>query len=162
MVDKAWPLGQQCVRSCALAGDFKMDSFRTHSNVNRTTKNKANGSLSCLVYSHWLSEVCWPRPRHRPHRRVQPLSLSSVSRFQILLKDVDGQVHKLSQYRGKTIVLEWFNPDCPFVKAAHNEETAQKAKLMKNWRGLVSHQFRAPGRQGHGQERNQKPRRVLH
>ncbi|HRE89720.1 MAG TPA: redoxin domain-containing protein, partial [Myxococcota bacterium] len=28
------------------------------------------------------------------------------------LKDLDGKVHKLSDYKGKTVVLEWYNPDC--------------------------------------------------
>lgn len=31
------------------------------------------------------------------------------------LKGVDGQAVTLSQYKGKTVVLEWTNPDCPFV-----------------------------------------------
>ncbi|MEE2756219.1 MAG: redoxin domain-containing protein [Myxococcota bacterium] len=76
------------------------------------------------------------------------------------LKDVDGQVHKLSQYRGKTIVLEWFNPDCPFVKVAHNEgKLAQKAKAHAASGGVwLAINSGAPGRQGHGQERNQKAR----
>lgn len=37
------------------------------------------------------------------------------------LKDVNGKTVKLSDYRGKTVVLEWFNPGCPFVKYAHGE-----------------------------------------
>jgi peroxiredoxin len=33
------------------------------------------------------------------------------------LKDTDGNIHTLKQYldSGKTIVLHWFNPNCPFV-----------------------------------------------
>jgi hypothetical protein len=31
------------------------------------------------------------------------------------LTDVSGKTHKLSDYRGKTVVLEWVNPECPFV-----------------------------------------------
>lgn len=37
------------------------------------------------------------------------------------LKDLDGAEHSLESYRGKTVVLEWFNPECPFVKYAHGE-----------------------------------------
>ena len=37
------------------------------------------------------------------------------------LSDLDGKQVKLSELRGKTVVLEWFNPGCPFVKAAHTE-----------------------------------------
>jgi hypothetical protein len=32
------------------------------------------------------------------------------------LTDLNGQTYHLSDYRGKTVVLEWNNPDCPFVK----------------------------------------------
>ena len=31
------------------------------------------------------------------------------------LTDLDGRAHKLSDYRGKTVVLEWVNQECPFV-----------------------------------------------
>src|SRR5438552_6352652 len=30
--------------------------------------------------------------------------------------DAKGTTHALSQYKGKYVVLEWFNPQCPFVK----------------------------------------------
>lgn len=39
------------------------------------------------------------------------------------LTDVNGNTHTLSDYRGKTVVLEWFNPDCPFVKKFHKNST---------------------------------------
>jgi hypothetical protein len=29
--------------------------------------------------------------------------------------DLSGKTHKLSDYRGKVVVLEWLNPACPFV-----------------------------------------------
>jgi peroxiredoxin len=35
------------------------------------------------------------------------------------LTDLDGKSVSLSQYRGKVVVLEWFNPGCPFVRNAH-------------------------------------------
>lgn len=31
------------------------------------------------------------------------------------LTDMTGKAHRLSDYTGKTIVLEWVNPECPFV-----------------------------------------------
>jgi len=35
------------------------------------------------------------------------------------LKDQDGKKVSLSDLKGKVVVLEWFNPDCPFVKRHH-------------------------------------------
>lgn len=32
------------------------------------------------------------------------------------LADIAGQVHRLSDYRGKIVVLEWTNPECPIVR----------------------------------------------
>jgi hypothetical protein len=32
------------------------------------------------------------------------------------LTDLNGQNHSLSAYKGRTVVLEWVNPECPFVK----------------------------------------------
>jgi hypothetical protein len=29
--------------------------------------------------------------------------------------DLDGKPHRLSEYRGRVVVLEWLNPGCPFV-----------------------------------------------
>jgi peroxiredoxin len=33
------------------------------------------------------------------------------------LRDLDGHAVRLSDHRGKIVVLEWFNPGCPFVVA---------------------------------------------
>jgi peroxiredoxin len=35
------------------------------------------------------------------------------------LKDLAGKEVKLASYKGKTVVLEWINPGCPFVKRSH-------------------------------------------
>ena len=45
------------------------------------------------------------------------------------LTDLDGKAVKLSDFKGKIVVLEWFNPDCPFVKAAHAE-----GRRSRTWR----------------------------
>lgn len=35
------------------------------------------------------------------------------------LKDLAGKEVKLSSFKGKVVVLEWFNPGCPFVQKSH-------------------------------------------
>lgn len=42
------------------------------------------------------------------------------------LKDHQGTTHKLSQYRGKIVVLEWTNPGCPFVVKHYEKDTMTK------------------------------------
>jgi peroxiredoxin len=35
------------------------------------------------------------------------------------LKDLDGKEHKLSDLKGKIVVLEWINHECPVIKRCH-------------------------------------------
>jgi peroxiredoxin len=72
------------------------------------------------------------------------------------LQDLDGKVHKLSDYRGKTVVLEWFNPGCPYVVAAHTKGSLVDLARKQSKDGVVwlAVNSGAPGKQGHGVETN--------
>jgi peroxiredoxin len=65
-------------------------------------------------------------------------------------EDADGVTRSLSQYRGKTVVLEWTNHDCPYVKKHYsgNMQALQKEATRDGvvWLSIVSS---APGEQGH-------------
>ena len=39
------------------------------------------------------------------------------------LPDEAGKTHKLSDYKGKTVVLEWTNPGCPVVQRHYDSKT---------------------------------------
>lgn len=41
------------------------------------------------------------------------------------LRDEEGKKHSLSQYHGKFVVLEWVNPECPYVKRHYDAKTMQ-------------------------------------
>ena len=41
------------------------------------------------------------------------------------LKDEAGKEHSLEQYKGKVVVLEWTNPECPFVQRHYQANTMQ-------------------------------------
>ena len=45
------------------------------------------------------------------------------------LADVSGKTHSLSEYKGKYVVLEWFNPECPFVKKHYGSGNSQTTPL---------------------------------
>lgn len=77
------------------------------------------------------------------------------------LVDHEGKTHKLSDYKGKTVVLEWFNPECPFVVWHYQNENGQLKNLYKEMKKgdkdlvwLVINSG-APGEQGTGLEKNQ-------
>jgi len=67
------------------------------------------------------------------------------------LTDSKGQRHSLSDFAGKTVVLEWFNHECPFVKkhyGAGNMQAQQAEATAKGTVWLVVNSS-APGKQGH-------------
>ena len=47
--------------------------------------------------------------------------------------DTAGKSHKLSDFKGKTVVLEWTNPNCPFVRNHYsgNMQSLQKEATAK-------------------------------
>ena len=45
--------------------------------------------------------------------------------------DSHGQAHKLTDYRGKFVVLEWHNNGCPFTKKHY--ESGNMQRLQKEW-----------------------------
>jgi peroxiredoxin len=67
------------------------------------------------------------------------------------LNDADGRVVQLSDFKGKTVVLEWNNPGCPFVKKHYNSGNMQKTQAAAKAAGAVwlSINSGAPGEQGH-------------
>jgi peroxiredoxin len=58
---------------------------------------------------------------------------SAIEEKNFTLKDLDGKSVSLSDFKGKIIVLEWTNYDCPFVKAHYMPETMTTAKLAKKY-----------------------------
>ena len=67
------------------------------------------------------------------------------------LADVNGKPVSLSDYRGKTVVLEWNNPGCPFVKKHYGSGNMQKAQAAAAKDGVMwlSINSSAAGQQGH-------------
>ena len=64
--------------------------------------------------------------------------------------DSNGNIHKLADLKGKFVVLEWHNQDCPFVKSQYAQGKMQKlqAKWTKKgvqWFTVISS---APGTEG--------------
>jgi len=72
------------------------------------------------------------------------------------LVDLDGKRVSLADHRGKVVVLEWFNPECPFVKAAHGKGSLKGAAARHRADGVVwlAVNSAAQGKQGHGAAAN--------
>ncbi|HTG43957.1 MAG TPA: thioredoxin family protein [Verrucomicrobiae bacterium] len=67
------------------------------------------------------------------------------------LTDSKGKTQSVSQYKGKYVVLEWFNPECPFVKKHYGGSNMQKLQEEFTGKGVVwlSIDSSAPGKEGH-------------
>ena len=65
--------------------------------------------------------------------------------------DSNGQTHKLSEYRGKYVVLEWTNNGCPYTRKHYTSGNMQN--LQKQWtaKGVVwlTVLSSSPGAQGY-------------
>jgi peroxiredoxin len=66
------------------------------------------------------------------------------------LPDTKGKTLSLADYKGKYVVLEWYNPDCPFVRKHYNSKNMQQlqkeaAAKRVVWLAINSS---APGEQG--------------
>lgn len=66
------------------------------------------------------------------------------------LTDSKGKTQTVSQYKGKYVVLEWFNPECPFVKKHYGSGNMQKLQEELTAKGVVwlSIDSSAPGLEG--------------
>jgi peroxiredoxin len=74
------------------------------------------------------------------------------------LKDLDGKDVRLSSFKGKTVVIEWFNPGCPFVKASHTKGSLKDAARRHTKAGVVwiAVNSGAAGKQGAGADANRE------
>ena len=64
--------------------------------------------------------------------------------------DIAGRMHKLSDYRGQTVVLEWHNPDCPIVHKHYDSDNLPKLQRTATADGVIWLLINsgAPGKQG--------------
>ena len=69
---------------------------------------------------------------------------------EISATDSKGKTQTLSQYKGKYVVLEWFNPECPFVKKHYGSGNMQKLQEEFTGKGVVwlTIDSSAPGLEG--------------
>src|SRR6185369_4950677 len=66
------------------------------------------------------------------------------------LSDIHGKKFSLSDYKGKYVVLEWVNYDCPFVRKHYGSGNMQKLQKEYTAKGVIwlTINSSAPGKQG--------------
>jgi protein-disulfide isomerase len=78
-------------------------------------------------------------------------TVGAVVPADLKVTDQTGKAHTFGDFRGKNVVLEWTNYQCPFVRKFYDSNTmqAQQAETVKDgavWLSVISS---APGKQGH-------------
>jgi peroxiredoxin len=53
------------------------------------------------------------------------------------ISDTSGKTVKLADFKGKTVVLEWVNPDCPFVQKHYSSANMQGTQKDASTKGVV-------------------------
>ncbi len=78
------------------------------------------------------------------------------------LTDTQGKTHALKDLKGKTVVLEWLNFDCPFVKKHYKSGNMQKLQAAETAKGTVwlSVVSSAKGKQGYFEPKEMNARQA--
>lgn len=95
---------------------------------------------------------------------VTPLAHAEVGKPapDFTLSDLDGRAVHLADFKGKSIVLEWFNPGCPFVRKAHTKGSLVGTAKRYTEQGVVwlAINSAAPGKEGYGPAKNADAKRA--
>jgi peroxiredoxin len=51
--------------------------------------------------------------------------------------DTEGKTHALADYKGRTVVLEWVNPGCPYVRKHYGSGNMQATQKAATGKGVV-------------------------
>ncbi|HEY2513974.1 MAG TPA: thioredoxin family protein [Polyangiaceae bacterium] len=72
------------------------------------------------------------------------------------LADLNGKPVSLHDYKGKVVVLEWFNPECPFVNNAHDKGSLKGTAARHEAQGVawLAVNSSGAGKQGSSVEKN--------
>jgi peroxiredoxin len=67
-----------------------------------------------------------------------------------ILPDTNGKTRSLSDFKGKFVVLEWYQPDCPFVGKHYKSGNMQSLQKEYTAKGVIwlSIDSSAPGQEG--------------
>lgn len=70
---------------------------------------------------------------------------------EFMLKDANGKTFSLKDHKDKTVVLEWVNYECPFVRKHYDSGNMQAMQKEETGKGVVWYSIisSAPGEQGY-------------
>ena len=113
-----------------------------------------NNCIQSMTFA-WLLVLCLSSAV------AQERSFSALT--EVPLKSLEGNTVTLTRFKNRPIILEFFNPDCPFVKRAHTRDSFKALIEEAKRKGAVwlAINANAAGRQGTGLERNRRAHKEL-
>lgn len=97
--------------------------------------------------------------KHQDEKKSDEIASVGKKAPDFSLFDTEGKEHKLSSLAGKIVVIEWFNPECPYVVKQHAKTTTVK-DMVDKYAGkdvvFFAINSNATGEQGSGKDRNAK------
>jgi cytochrome oxidase Cu insertion factor (SCO1/SenC/PrrC family) len=119
------------------------------------------GALTALAACSHASDAPSSSPTPATSAASKPAAAGTVADIgkpapDFTLKDLDGKDVHLASLRGKVVVLEWFNPGCPFVNKSHDVGSLKGLAARHVAEGVVwlAINSGAAGKQGAGIEAN--------
>lgn len=109
------------------------------------------------------------QPEHKDHKDAKEHKASNKAKVgeqapDFELKDTSGKTVKLSDYKGKIVVIDWVNPTCPVCRGHYEHGTVQN--LVKKYQGkdvvFLGINSGGAGKDGSGAEANAKARKDWH
>ncbi|NQU44296.1 redoxin domain-containing protein [bacterium] len=100
---------------------------------------KANCLALFLVAALWVGAATYSQAQNPAPEQADAVTSAVLGQPapDFVLKDHEGKPARLSDMRGKIVVLEWFNPDCPFVKRHYNLGTMKALADRYREKGVV-------------------------
>jgi len=108
----------------------------------RRTLQFVSAAVFCLcvtvvVSAQQPTEPTKAKPAAQPAAKETPSSTAAAEIGKpapgFTLKDLDGKEHKLVDYKGKVVVIEWSNHQCPFCQRHAKQNTA--GQVLKKFEG---------------------------
>jgi len=110
-------------------------------------------ALACVPAASIAAPVAPTAAEPTTPQPAKPAAPSLVGKAapDFTLQDLDGKNIKLSAFKGKIVVLEWFNPGCPYVKKSHTVGSLIDTANKHTAKGVVwlAINSGAAGKQGH-------------
>ena len=112
-------------------------------------RNRTFLSLAVAVVASYTATACTESSEAAPIPESPPVNQPAPA---FTVSDTKGKSHSLESYRGKWVVLEWFNHDCPYTKKHYKSDNMQGLQREYTAKGVVwiSVISSAPGKQGYG------------